>query len=88
MSDHQSAVSEVASSVSAIASKTTYAGGLTGLFGWFASIDILPWLGFLIALSGFVVNLAFKYLENKRAAELHAVKMKEAKCKGGCNEVN
>ena len=88
MSDHQSAVSEVASGVSAIASKTTYFGAGTGLFAWFASIDILPWLGFLIALAGFAVNLCFKCIENKRAAELHAIKMKEIKCKGGCNEVN
>ena len=88
MSDHQSAVSEVASSVSAIASKTTYVGGATSLFGWIASIDILPWLGFIIALAGFAVNLTFKCLENKRASELHRIKIKEFKCKGGRNEVD
>lgn len=76
------AVAEVAAAVSSVASKTTYLGAGTGFFAWLLSIDILPWLGFIIALAGFIVNLIFKYLENKRAQEIHEFKM------GRKNEVN
>lgn len=89
MSEHKAqAAAEIAATVSAAASKTTYVGAGTGFFAWLLSIDILPWLGFTIAFAGFIVNLIFKYLENQRASELHKIKVKEAKCNGGCNEIN
>ena len=78
MSEHKTqAVAEVAAAVSSVASKTTYVGAGTGFFAWLLSIDVLPLLGFLLALAGFIVNLVFKYLENKRAQELHNLKKKE-----------
>ena len=78
MSEHKTqAVAEVAAAVSSVASKTTYVGAGTGFFAWLLSIDVLPLLGFLLALAGFIVNLGFKYLENKRAQELHDLKKKE-----------
>lgn len=78
MSEHKTqAVAEVAAAVSSVASKTTYVGAGTGFFAWLLSIDVLPLLGFLLALAGFIVNLLFKYLENKRAQELHDLKKKE-----------
>ncbi|WP_411684295.1 holin [Acinetobacter indicus] len=78
MSEHKTqAVAEVAAAVSSVASKTTYVGAGTGFFAWLLSIDVLPLLGFVLALAGFIVNLAFKYLENKRAQELHDLKKKE-----------
>ncbi|WP_168395110.1 holin [Acinetobacter indicus] len=78
MSEHKTqAVAEVAAAVSSVASKTTYVGAGTGFFAWLLSIDVLPLLGFLLALAGFIVNLAFKCLENKRAQELHDLKKKE-----------
>ncbi|MCO8100113.1 MULTISPECIES: holin [Acinetobacter] len=78
MSEHKTqAVAEVAAAVSSVASKTTYVGAGTGFFAWLLSIDVLPLLGFLLALAGFIVNLVFKYLENKRAQELHDLKKKE-----------
>lgn len=78
MSEHKTqAVAEVAAAVSSVASKTTYVGAGTGFFAWLLSIDVLPLLGFLLALAGFIVNLVFKCLENKRAQELHDLKKKE-----------
>lgn len=78
MSEHKTqAVAEAAAAVSSVASKTTYVGAGTGFFAWLLSIDVLPLLGFLLALAGFIVNLVFKYLENKRAQELHDLKKKE-----------
>lgn len=84
MSEHKTqAVAEVAAAVSSVASKTTYVGAGTGFFAWLLSIDVLPLLGFVLALAGFIVNLVFKYLENKRAQELHDLKKK-----GYMNEVH
>jgi len=78
VSEHKTqAVAEVAAAVSSVASKTTYVGAGTGFFAWLLSIDVLPLLGFLLALAGFIVNLVFKCLENKRAQELHDLKKKE-----------
>ena len=77
MSDKNQAVIEIASAVSSTASKTTYIGAYGGVVGWLLSIDWLPWLGFVIAFSGFIVNLYFKRLENKRAEEMHKLKIQE-----------
>ena len=89
MSETKQAAAELAATVSAAASKTTYVGAGGGFIAWLLSIDILPWLGFAVALGGFIVNLVFKFLENKRAAELHRTNMRKITCKkGGCNETN
>ena len=89
MSDRKQASAGLAATVSAAASKTTYLGAGGGFIAWLLSIDILPWLGFAVALAGFIVNLVFKFLENKRAAELHRINMRKITCKkGGCDETN
>lgn len=89
MSETKQAAAELAATVSAAASKTTYLGAGGGFIAWLLSIDILPWLGFAVALAGFIVNLIFKFLENKRAAELHRINMRKMMCKNGeCNEVD
>ena len=89
MSETKQAAAEIAATVSAVASKTTYVGAGGGFIAWLLSIDILPWLGFAVALAGFIVNLVFKFLENQRAAELHKINMRKMTCKkGGCNETN
>ena len=85
MSDHQSAVSEVASSVSAAASKITYGAAGTGVIGWLMSVDIITWIGVIIAFGSFVTNWYYRWKDNKRADELHAIKMREGQCKGNCN---
>lgn len=77
MSDQKSAVMEMAATVSSAASKTTYAGAASGFVAYLASIDVLAWLGITIALGGFVVNWYYKRLENKRADEIHQLRMEE-----------
>lgn len=89
VSETKQAAAEIAATVSAAASKTTYVGAGGGFIAWLLSIDILPWLGFAVALGGFIVNLIFKFLENKRAAELHKINMRKMMCRNGeCNEVD
>ena len=77
MSDQKSAVMEMAATVSSAASKTTYAGAASGFVAYLASIDVLAWLGIAIALGGFAVNWYYKRLENKRADEIHRLRMKK-----------
>ena len=77
MSDQKAAVMEMAATVSSAASKTTYAGAASGFLAYLASIDVLAWLGITIALGGFVVNWYYKRLENKRADEIHQLRIKQ-----------
>lgn len=79
MSDQKSAVMEMAATVSSAASKTTYAGAASGFVAWLASVDVLAWLGIVIAIAGFAVNWYYKRLENKRADEIHQLRMQELK---------
>lgn len=77
MSDQKTAVMEMAATVSSAASKTTYAGAASGFLAYLASIDVLAWAGIALALAGFVVNWYYKRLENKRADEIHQLRMEE-----------
>lgn len=74
---------EVAAGISGAASKTTYAAAGAGFFGYLVSVDVIAWLGIFIAIAGFAVNLYYKRKENKRAEELHQIKMQQAR--GHCN---
>lgn len=67
----------MAATVSSAASKTTYAGAASGFLAYLASIDVLAWLGIAIALAGFAVNWYYKRLENKRANEIHQLRIKQ-----------
>lgn len=77
MSDQKSSVMEMAATVSSAASKTTYFGATSGFLAYLASIDVLAWLGIVIAIAGFAVNWYYKRLENKRADEIHQLRMQE-----------
>lgn len=77
MSDQKSAAMEMAATVSSAASKTTYAGAASGFVAWLASVDVLAWMGIALALAGFVVNWYYKRLENKRADEIHKLKVEQ-----------
>lgn len=77
MSDQKTAVMEMAATVSSAASKTTYAGAASGFVAWLASVDVLAWMGIALALAGFVVNWYYKRLENKRAEEIHQLKVEQ-----------
>ena len=68
---------QTAIEVAETASKTTYFGAFGGAVTWLMSIDWLPLLGLLIALAGFITNVYFKRIENKRAQEIHDLKIKE-----------
>ena len=67
----------MAATVSSAASKTTYAGAASGFVAWLASVDVLAWMGIALALAGFVVNWYYKRLENKRADEIHQLRLEE-----------
>lgn len=77
MSDQKTAAMEMAATVSSAASKTTYAGAASGFVAWLASVDVLAWMGIALALAGFVVNWYYKRLENKRADEIHKLKVEK-----------
>lgn len=77
MSDQKSAAMEIAATVSSAASKTTYAGAASGFVAWLASVDVLAWMGIALALAGFIVNWYYKRLENKRADEIHKLKVEQ-----------
>ncbi len=77
MSDQKTAAMEMAATVSSAASKTTYAGAASGFVAWLASVDVLAWMGIALALAGFVVNWYYKRLENKRANEIHKLKVEQ-----------
>lgn len=92
MSNNASAAIET--TVAATASKATYAGGATTLFGYIASIDWLALAGFFIAIAGFLVNAYFQYKRHKREEtesmiriqrdqDRHEIEMK--KLKDECN---
>ena len=77
MSESKGAVVDV---VASAATKTTYTGAAGGFIAHLLSIDILAWFGIAVAVGGFAVNWYYKRLENKRAQELH-----ELRLRGECN---
>lgn len=77
---------DTASSVASVSSKTTM--GLSGasILAWLANLDLLALIGlciglggFLISLSGFLINWYYKAKENQRAQELHEIELKKLK---------
>jgi len=57
------------------ASNATMAGGITALFGGLTSSDIAAFGGLLIAVIGLAINAYYKHQSNKRAQELHELKI-------------
>ncbi|MCG7657108.1 holin [Wielerella bovis] len=52
------------------ASDVMYGGAGTSFAAWFAGIDWLSFIGFLVAVGGFIINAYAKYKENRlREAE-------------------
>jgi hypothetical protein len=52
--------------IAALGSKATYAGAGTSLMGWLQSSEAGVLIGIAIGLLGFIVNLYFKYREDRR----------------------
>lgn len=72
---------------SAVASKTTYAGGAASVFGMMMSIDLISWIGLSVAIGGFLMNWYYKRKEDSRSEELHKIRIKELQCNGDCRNV-
>lgn len=89
-----STTTAIETTAAATASKATYAGGATTVFGYLASIDWLALAGFFIAIAGFFVNAYFQYKRHKREELESLIRMQRdqdkheiemAKLKGECN---
>ena len=65
----------VAASTASKASYTTYSCLSLGFISWIFNTQALPWLMFFLALLTFLMNLIFKYRDDKRAQKEHARKM-------------
>lgn len=79
-----------AAAIASTASKSTYFGGLTAVYGWVASSEGAAVFGVLVALAGLVVNLFFRWRDSvaqrkveaqreAREQELHALRMQRLK---------
>lgn len=53
---------------SSVANKTTFAGGLTGLFGWLAQINWVGLIGVGVAILGLLFNVYFQIRRDRREA--------------------
>ncbi|RPD83130.1 hypothetical protein EGK75_13485 [Neisseria weixii] len=62
-----------------IASRYTYGGAGAGAVGAWLHIDWAMWVGILVAVGGFVVNVFFKIREDRRQAEWHRLQAKMLK---------
>lgn len=65
----------VAASAASKASYTTYSCLSLSFISWIFNAQALPWLMFGLALLTFLMNLIFKYRDDKRAEREHAQKM-------------
>lgn len=67
-----------------IASRYTYGGAGTGILAALLQVDWAMWIGVLVAVGGFVMNLYFKIKEDRRAEQRHQQTMKQLQ--GQCDE--
>lgn len=70
-------IAEISSNASTLATKVTYGGGFLAVVGGMTATEVAAYGGLLIGFFGFIVNTYFKWVENKRAQELHGAKMAE-----------
>lgn len=89
MSDSQTII-EASSVATSAAAKTTVIGGAASVAGKFAGIDPVTAMGLMIGIGGlvislfsFLINVYYKRQENKRADQIHQLKLKELE--GQCN---
>jgi len=61
--------------ISSAASWGSAGGGATSLYGWLTSNEMLAFIGAVVAVLGFLVNLIFQVRRDRREAELHAARM-------------
>lgn len=77
---------EVSNAVTSKAAMTTALGGAASVAARFADLDPIAVVGLLIGFTGlfvsvasFFINVYYKRLENKRAAEIHRLRVAELK---------
>ena len=75
MSDSYRQAAEAA--VAASASKATYTGSATTMFGWLMSNEFIAVGGFALAVLGFIVNLYFKIKDDRRLQKAHDAQMQD-----------
>ncbi|HAV2717867.1 holin [Acinetobacter baumannii] len=87
-------MTEKAEMVSAVASKATYAGTTTTVFGWAVQIDAVAAMGLILAVLGFLVNSYFSWRRDRREKYEHKLRVQQEKyehelkvknLKGQCN---
>jgi len=61
--------------IASAASRGSVGGTAASLFGWLTSNDTLAFLGVVVAVLGFIVNVIFQIRRDRREAELHAARM-------------
>ena len=61
--------------VAAAASKATYGGAGTSVFGWLLSNEFAVLIGVLIAVAGFLVNWYYRHKEHQRQQAEHERRM-------------
>lgn len=67
----------VEATAAASASKATYTGSATTMFGWLMSNEFIAVGGFVLAVLGFAVNLYFKIKEDRRQQRAHEAHMQD-----------
>jgi len=60
----------------AVASKMTYAGAGTSVWGWFASSEAGVILGIVIGVIGLLVNIFFRLRQDRRHQTEHEARMR------------
>lgn len=68
---------QAASQASNYASNATYSGASVGIAGALGGIDWIAITGLVIAAGGFIVNVYYRYKENRRAEELHEMRKQQ-----------
>lgn len=71
---------------SAVATKSTYAGTMATIGGYFLQSEFVALCGLVLALLGFLVNLVFKIREDRRQQKAFKVAMDNAKKAEEANE--
>lgn len=66
---------QYAETISSIAPKITYSGGLAAILGGFTASEIAAFVGAAVAVLGLVVQVYFKARSDRREVELHRAQL-------------
>lgn len=68
--------STIEAALAAAGSKATYAGAGASIWGWLTSSEAGVVIGILLGVIGFIVNLYFKWREDRRQQAAHEAQMR------------